>query len=47
MDTVSIPLTADELELLVRLVAQEIIDTVNNRKARILKRILVKLDHAA
>jgi len=46
MTFTNIPLTVTELLELKTLLAQEINDTVSNRKARVLKRILEKLDHA-
>lgn len=47
MKTTDIPLTEAEARELRILLAQEINDTVSNRKARILRGILTKLDHAA
>ena len=46
MKTFDLPLTETEARELRILLAQEINDTVNNRKARILRGILTKLDHA-
>lgn len=45
--TQDVPLTDTEMTELCRLLSQEITDTVSNRKARVLKRILEKLDHAS
>jgi hypothetical protein len=46
MKTFDLPLTEKEARELRVLLAQEINDTVSNRKARILRAILTKLDHA-
>jgi hypothetical protein len=46
MKTFDLPLTETEARELRILLAQEISDTVSNRKARILRVILTKLDHA-
>ena len=47
IQTFDLPLTEAEARELRILLAQEINDTASNRKARILRAILTKLDHAA